>query len=121
MTIRTCLIRAALFTGWLVGLGLSGQPSFAGVISLVGHLDPFPGNDRYSDVWGEGNIAYIGSFNGSGVALIDISNPSNPVLASQYLPASGGQFKDLRVRNGVGYFIDSIWCLFRPRFEQRSH
>jgi choice-of-anchor B domain-containing protein len=55
-------------------------------------------------VWGEGDFAYLGSFAGSGVAIIDLSDPENPFLAATYLPASGGQFKDVKVDGGVGYF-----------------
>jgi choice-of-anchor B domain-containing protein len=73
-------------------------------VDLLAQFDPFPGNNRYGDVWGEGNFAYLGSFNGTGVAIIDISDPENPFLAATYLPASGGQFKDLKVEGGVGYF-----------------
>jgi choice-of-anchor B domain-containing protein len=73
-------------------------------INLVSQLDPFPGNDRYGDVWGEGNYAYLGSFQGAGVAIIDLSDPGSPFLAATYSPASGGQFKDVKVDAGIGYF-----------------
>ena len=46
--------------------------------ALLAQLDPFAGNNRYGDVWGEGDFAYLGSFNGSGVAIIDISEPTQP-------------------------------------------
>ncbi len=71
---------------------------------LVAHLDPFPGASRYADVWGDGNHAYIGSYNGSGVGIFDVSVPASTYLAGTYDPASGGQFKDVKVRNGIGYF-----------------
>ncbi len=78
-------------------------PADAGEIQLVGRLDPFSGDNRYGDVWGEGNFAYIGSFQGSGVGIIDISDPTAPSLAAHY-NASSGQFSDVKVENGIGYF-----------------
>ncbi len=72
---------------------------------LRGQLDPFPGNNRYADVWGEGNYAYLGSFeNGTGVMIIDISNPSVPALVGHYNPPAGGRFQDVVVIGGIGYF-----------------
>jgi uncharacterized protein (TIGR03437 family) len=73
-------------------------------LKLLGHLDPFEGENRYADVWGEGNYAYLGSFSGSGVMIVDISDPTNPRLAGHYNPAVGGRFQDVVVIDGVGYF-----------------
>ncbi len=75
-----------------------------GALRLVGQLDPFTGENRYGDVWGEGNYAYLGSFNGNGVMIIDISDPANPRLAGHYDPSEGGRFQDVMVINGIGYF-----------------
>ncbi len=72
-------------------------------LTLVGQFDPFSGNNRYADVWGEGDYAYIGSFGGLGVGIIDISIPGAPSLAAHYSP-SVGQFKDVKVQNDIGYF-----------------
>ena len=30
-------------------------------LKLLGQLHPFDGSNRYADVWGEGNYAYLGS------------------------------------------------------------
>ncbi|MGE0126947.1 MAG: hypothetical protein AB7U82_02490 [Blastocatellales bacterium] len=73
-------------------------------LKLLGKLDPFDGENRYADVWGEGNYAYLASFNGSGVMIVDISDPANPKLAGHYNPAEGGRFQDVVVINGIGYF-----------------
>ncbi|HQR32633.1 MAG TPA: hypothetical protein PLK30_07850 [Blastocatellia bacterium] len=73
-------------------------------IKLLGHLDPFDGDNRYADVWGEGNYAYLGSFSGNGLMIIDISNPAAPKLVGNYVPAEGGRFQDVMVINGIGYF-----------------
>jgi choice-of-anchor B domain-containing protein len=73
-------------------------------LSLVGTLDPYVGDDRYGDIWGEGDFAYIGSFQGTGVGIIDISDPTTPALVTTYGAGVGGRFKDLKVRAGIGYF-----------------
>jgi uncharacterized protein (TIGR03437 family) len=73
-------------------------------LKLLGQLDPFEGELRYGDVWGEGNYAYLASFNGNGVMIIDISDPANPKLAGHYNPAEGGRIQDVVVINGIGYF-----------------
>ncbi len=90
----------ALMLGWTLSLPVGATLQF----NLVGQLDPFAGNNRYGDIWGAGDYAYIGSSGGSGVGIIDISNPGAPFLASHYNPASGGQFKDIKIENGIGYF-----------------
>ena len=73
-------------------------------IKLLSQLDPFDGENRYSDVWGEGNFAYLGSFNGNGVMIVDISTPTAPRMVGHYNPAEGGRFQDVMVINGIGYF-----------------
>ncbi len=94
----------------VIGLALSALFSLsaqAGIISEVGHLDPVPGADKYADVWGEGDYAYVGGWNNPTVLIIDISDPANPTLVSEYDPVTGtGKFRDVKVYNGVGYFAD---------------
>ncbi len=95
-----CWVVAGLF---ILLSAVSGRAAEPGVV-LRGHLSPFPGPNRYGDVWGEGNYAYLASYNGNGVMIIDISNPSAPVLAGYYNPAVGGRFQDVVVIKGIGYF-----------------
>lgn len=73
-------------------------------LRLLGHLDPFDGDNRYADVWGEGNYAYLASFNGNGIMIIDVSSPATPRMVGHYNPETGGRFQDVMVINGVGYF-----------------
>lgn len=81
------------------------SPAYAqGSIKLRGQSDPFSGDNRYGDVWGEGNYAYLGSYNGTGVMIFDISDPSNPRLVGQYNSGETGRFQDVVVSNGIGYF-----------------
>lgn len=87
----------------LLFIGLLCATSFGQTAKLVGQLNPFPKHNRYGDVWGEGNFAYLASYAGSGVMIIDITNPAAPVLAGFYDPENGAQFKDVVVIDGIGY------------------
>ena len=102
-TILRCLLISVFI---LLACTLSKLPAASAVsFNLVKQLDPFSGDNRYGDVWGEGNYAYIGSFAGSGVGIIDISTPGSAFLAATYnVGSSGSQFKDIKVHNGIGYF-----------------
>jgi choice-of-anchor B domain-containing protein len=77
-------------------------------ITPIGALDPFPGDDVYGDVWGEGNHAYIGTHRGTGVGIIDISDPTAPVLLTTYDAGSGVHFKDVKIHGGIGYFAGEV-------------
>jgi hypothetical protein len=63
---------------------LSAEIALGQNVSLKGTLSPFPGPLRYADVWGEGNYAYLASYNGTGIMIIDISDPAIPFLAGYY-------------------------------------
>ena len=76
-------------------------PTPPGSLTLLGRWDG--SSNSYSNVWAEGNYAYIGHhYNFSGVDIIDISNPTNPVKVANF----GAGFTDVWnpvVRNGVLY------------------
>jgi hypothetical protein len=84
-------------------------------VSLVGSLNPLASsgstNNIYADLWSDGNTVVMGSVStGSGVTIFDISNPAAPTSPWRYDPVGNadGQFRDVIVRNGIGYFaIDS--------------
>lgn len=59
---------------------------------------------KFSDIYADGNIAVIGSYNCRGVFIYDISNPDAPVLASWYNPAPNQQFLEAIVIGNRGYF-----------------
>ena len=70
--------------------------------TLVGTYDEF--GSTYADVWGEGNIAYIGRFGQAEIDIIDISNPTNPVLLANYAlpsPDNNSSAQDLRAGDGL--------------------
>jgi uncharacterized protein (TIGR03437 family) len=100
---RFSFARIAAGICWLT-LALSSSARADLNTRLLGQLDPFPENNRYGDVWGEGNYAYLGSFSGFGVMIIDIANPSAPFLAGHYNPSQGSRFQDVVVIGGIGYF-----------------
>ena len=78
-------------------------------VTLLGHSNPYPNLvDRYSEVWADGNYAYVASQRSyAGVLIFDISNPSAPTLVGNYAPATiSTNMQGLSVANGIGYFGD---------------
>jgi uncharacterized protein (TIGR03437 family) len=95
---------ARLLCAVFLGAGWLAQPVFAQLNSkLLSQLDPFTGHNRYGDVWGEGHYAYLASYNGSGVMIIDIADPRAPVLAGVFEPPGGARFQDVVVIDGIAY------------------
>src|SRR5688572_5245204 len=105
----------AAVTALLSGVGGGGDACVARAqhrtfnISLVGHLNPLPAptNNLYADLAAEGNVVVLGSVGaGSGVAIINNTNPAAPSLYTRYMPTGNenGQFRDVILRNKIGYF-----------------
>lgn len=86
------------------------SPTRAQSVTLRGHVSPLGGtsNTKYADLYGEGNIAVMGTYSGRGVYVFDISNPDNPVLAKWYNPAPTQQFLEAVIVNHIGYFGSGI-------------
>jgi len=81
--VRRSTLEVQLLEGRLVPDGMSLVGNWNGSVPL------------YSDGWGETNYAYIAHYaNNNGLHIVDISDPTNPVLASTFLSASG--WNDLR-------------------------
>lgn len=59
---------------------------------------------KFSDIYADGNIAVIGSYNCRGVFIIDISNPDAPTLSNWYNPSPNQQFLEAIVIGNRGYF-----------------
>lgn len=104
MSRKTKFSVAAVAFSMLAAILLSTGVRAQDTIKLLGQAKPFDANNRYADVWGEGNYAYVGSFNGSGLMIFDISNPRAPKMAGFYDPPGGERFQDVMVINGIGYF-----------------
>jgi Uncharacterized conserved protein len=62
------------------------------------------GSLKFSDIYADGNIAVMGSYNCRGVFIFNISNPDAPVLASWYNPGANLQFLEAIVIGNRGYF-----------------
>ena len=78
-------------------------------INLRANINPHPPHyNTYSEVWGDGNYAYVASQRqASGIQIFDISNPGAPVLVAKYAPANISlNMQGLSVSNGIGYFGD---------------
>ncbi|NNF44121.1 MAG: hypothetical protein HKN62_13965 [Phycisphaerales bacterium] len=76
-------------------------------VSFVGGWDGYHGS--YADVWGDGDFAYLGHFGHAGVHIVDISDPANPVLATEYLlppPNTDASAQD--VKTGAGLLFISL-------------
>jgi len=98
---------ALLFVSLLLGLqcALFGQ----GVhVSLRANADPFPAYQSYASVWGDGHYAYVGSERRNGVLIFDVSNPDIPVQVGYYNPSDSLDMEDVKVANGIGYFVDNM-------------
>ncbi|MBV9958178.1 MAG: hypothetical protein JO360_07145, partial [Acidobacteria bacterium] len=91
----------ALFAVLLMCLSAQAQ-----TITLRSRISPLAGTStlKYSDLYGDGNIAVLGTYSGRGVYIFDISNPDAPVLASWYNPGANQQMLEALVRNNIGYF-----------------
>ncbi|MEO6588368.1 MAG: hypothetical protein ABIP06_03480, partial [Pyrinomonadaceae bacterium] len=59
---------------------------------------------KYADVYADGNLAVLGSYNCRGAFIFNISNPDAPVLASWYNPGANQQFLEAIVIGNRGYF-----------------
>lgn len=62
------------------------------------------GSLKFADIYADGNIAVMGSYNCRGVFIFNISNPDAPVLASWYNPGANLQFLEAIVIGNRGYF-----------------
>jgi hypothetical protein len=99
--VATCFLLA-------VAASSAGAADITFNITLRGEAD-VPGATaarHCGDLWAEGNYAYIGSDRlGGGIAIFDISNPTNPQFVTEY---EGNEMEDVEVYNGVGFFGSDV-------------
>lgn len=91
-----------------VGISTAADVTFN--ISLIAESNPIPpvppSNFSYADVWTDGTYAYVGSDrSGQGMAIFDITNPTNPVYLTTY---AGSEMEDVEVWDGIGYFGSDV-------------
>ncbi len=92
----TCLLTFALQTN-----------IFAKPIKLVSQISPGCATTsilKYADVYADGNLAVMGSFNCRGAFIFNIENPKTPTLASWYNPGANQQFLEAIVIGNRAYF-----------------
>lgn len=76
-------------------------------VTLRSKLTPTCGSTsslKFADIYADGNIAVMGSYNCRGVFIFDVSNPNSPVLRSWYNPSPNLQFLEAIVIGDRGYF-----------------
>lgn len=61
-------------------------------------------NWKFSDLYGDGNIAVLGSYNCRGAFIFDITNPDAPVVANWYNPGGNLVFLEAIVIGNRAYF-----------------
>jgi hypothetical protein len=97
----------AVFIGLaLLLFGLQAE-NFARTIKLRGQIAPgcaTTSSLKYADIYADGNIAVMGSYNCRGAFIFDISNPNAPVLRNWYNPGANQQFLEAIVVGNRGYF-----------------
>jgi hypothetical protein len=90
----------------LPGACALGAPEF----TLVKQLTPLTPGGRvaeFADLWAEGDYAYIGCWDEAGVAIFNIADPANAFYVTHYTAANDGQFLDVKVLDGIGYFASN--------------
>lgn len=95
-----------MFSGWpllfITAAAAHSVPN-AKQLDFVATRAPFgsSNNQRYTDVWGDAEYAYLGSVD-SGVAIIELAAETR--LVGTYAPAGHADFQDVKVVGDVGYF-----------------
>jgi hypothetical protein len=93
-------------TAMVFALSLAGTIE-AQKIQLRGRLAPACATTsslKFADIYADGNIAVMGSYNCRGVFIMDVSNPDAPTLSSWYNPGANIQFLEAIVIGNRGYF-----------------
>ena len=95
-TVRVAVIGLLAICGRVCG---GDNPPFNA--ELIGQWNGL--GSSYGDVWGDGDIAYLGGFGSSRVGIVDISDPANPVGIVYQLPPpyQGASAQDLKVADGL--------------------
>lgn len=59
---------------------------------------------KFADIYADGNLAVMGSYQCRGAFILDISNPDAPTVLSHYNPGNNIQFLEAIVVGQIGYF-----------------
>lgn len=105
------LVLPALLLVFVLGVGGS---VFAQKVRLRSAVTPTCSQVRattgwkFSDLYGDGNIAVLGSYGCNGAFIFDIANPNAPVMTSWYNPSPSQQFLEAIVLGNRAYFGSGI-------------
>ena len=83
------------------------ESTFAQKIRLRGKVTPTCATTsslKFADIYADGNIAVMGSYNCKGVFIFDVSNPDAPYQTAWYNPSPNLQFLEAIVIGDRGYF-----------------
>ena len=125
------LATLVLAIGWHTGPAAAQEPPFN--MSARANVD-FAG-DRFGDVWGDGNFLYGAHWGQPKIHILDISDPDNPVVASEYFlppPNDNASAQDIKTGNDLCFIglesdpDDSVHILdvrdpYNPRFIANVH
>ena len=97
----------AVFIGFLLLIASASNDVFARQIKLRSQISPGCATTsalKFADIFADGNIAVMGSYNCRGAFIFNISNPDAPMLSSWYNPGANQQFLEAIVVGNRGYF-----------------
>jgi hypothetical protein len=97
----------AFLTGLLLSVLVFAFSASAQKVRLRSQSTPACGPSsalKFSDIYADGNIAVMGSYNCRGAFIYDLTNPDAPVLANWYNPGANQQFLEAIVIGNRGYF-----------------
>ncbi len=96
-----------LLTSVLLGLCVFAVESSAAPVRLRSTFNPTCTGSttlKFADIYADGNIAVMGSYNCRGVFIMNVSNPDAPTLYNHYNPGANLQFLEAIVIGNRGYF-----------------
>ena len=99
--------KLAVICSVIVTIVCSGLAVEAQKVRLRSKITPSCGTSsllKFADIWADGNIAVMGSYNCRGAFIFDISNPDAPTLANWYNPSPNQSFLEAIVIGSRGYF-----------------
>jgi hypothetical protein len=99
---KNLLLTVAIVTLFVFAVDTSAEP-----VRLRGTLNPTCTGSttlKFADIYADGNIAVMGSYNCRGVFIMNVSNPDAPTLYNHYNPGANLQFLEAIVIGNRGYF-----------------
>src|SRR5687768_16112046 len=96
-----------LLSAAMLGLCVFAIETSAAPVRLRSNFNPTCSGSttlKFADIYADGNIAVMGSYNCRGVFIINVSNPDAPTLYNHYNPGANLQFLEAIVIGDRGYF-----------------